>query len=1037
MRIIIRDFLLIAALAGGTLAASASEWPTFRGDNRRSGLSTEKLAVPLRRAWVHQPLHAPRPAWPGPAPMNVTVRHGPLTPTLNFDHAFHVVSDARSVYFGSSADDAVYCLSAETGRVSWRFHTEGPVRLPPVLSDGKVYAGSDDGWLYCLDAASGKLKWKYRGGPADKRLPGNGRMISLFPVRSGIVVADKQVYFTVGLFPSRGVFLCALDASSGKEVYKQPLKFAAQGTMLATADRLIVPSGRTSYHSCDRKTGKPTARHGASNSWRKNLVGGSFAVLAGEYLGTGPSESGEIHVFKGQSTKPMLRAEARRMIVRDGTVFLLTARELKAFPAKAFFVARKKKNKGPGPTWSVSLDTAGVMVDAGGTIFTGGNEEVAAFNAANGKRTWVAKVASPVRSLAISNGRLFASLRNGHVTCFAKTGSGAAVSEKKVARSYPPNPAITKLAEAALGSTPVRKGYCLVLGDGSGQLAYEIASRSEFRVICRQSDPARIAKAREVLSKAGLYGSRIACHLGETNPLPYPRYFANLIVAAAGTRLPPAKQILRILRPLGGVVCIAGANSNWGRELPGWRLKGGLGFAQRGPLRGAGQWSHFYADPANTACSNDSIKPVPMDIQWFGRPGPARMTDRHKKGPAPLSAGGLLFTPGFNYITASDAYNGTLLWEKPVPKSARVGAFRDSSNIAAVDNCLLIAAGDACLVLDARSGKQRRRLRVPGSGSAWGYLASASGLVLGSEVRPGASIRVMNRATHTIVWRNLQPVICSTSLFANDLATGGPRWKYAARTGMIVNPTIAVGDGRVYFIESKNRQTLQSKTGRITVPDLVGKGAALVALELASGKVLLTKDVDLRSVKHILYLSYARGSLLVTGSRIATVPASETKGRRKPKQLKRYRYDLFGFDAKSGKRIWAGTHTPDYDDAISGAHGEQVQHPAIVGDVVYGPGFACHLATGKPYAGWKWRKSGKCATISTSRHCAFSRYGSGLRPSMFDLASGKATQLTTATRPGCWINIIPAGGLLLIPEASSGCTCPYPIQTSLGLCPAE
>ena len=30
-------------------------------------------------------------------------------------------------------------------------------------------------------------------------------------------------------------------------------------------------------------------------------------------------------------------------------------------------------------------------------------------------------------------------------------------------------------------------------------------------------------------------------------------------------------------------------------------------------------------------------------------------------------------------------------------------------------------------------------------------------------------------------------------------------------------------------------------------------------------------------------------------------------------------------------------------------------------------------------------------------------------------------------RPGCWINFIPAGGLLLVPEASSGCACPFPI----------
>ena len=53
------------------------------------------------------------------------------------------------------------------------------------------------------------------------------------------------------------------------------------------------------------------------------------------------------------------------------------------------------------------------------------------------------------------------------------------------------------------------------------------------------------------------------------------------------------------------------------------------------------------------------------------------------------------------------------------------------------------------------------------------------------------------------------------------------------------------------------------------------------------------------------------------------------------------------------------------------------------------------------------------------------------------LASGESTALTSVTRPGCWINILPAGGLVLIPEASSGCTCYYSIQTSLALSPRD
>jgi hypothetical protein len=44
----------------------------------------------------------------------------------------------------------------------------------------------------------------------------------------------------------------------------------------------------------------------------------------------------------------------------------------------------------------------------------------------------------------------------------------------------------------------------------------------------------------------------------------------------------------------------------------------------------------------------------------------------------------------------------------------------------------------------------------------------------------------------------------------------------------------------------------------------------------------------------------------------------------------------------------------------------------------------------------------------------------------YDLASDFGTMHFGAQRPGCWINFIPAAGLLLVPEASAGCMCPFP-----------
>ena len=64
----------------------------------------------------------------------------------------------------------------------------------------------------------------------------------------------------------------------------------------------------------------------------------------------------------------------------------------------------------------------------------------------------------------------------------------------------------------------------------------------------------------------------------------------------------------------------------------------------------------------------------------------------------------------------------------------------------------------------------------------------------------------------------------------------------------------------------------------------------------------------------------------------------------------------------------------------------------------------------------------------------FSRGG---QPVATDLRTGVIKGLTEVTRSGCWINIIPAGGLVLIPEASSQCGCAYAVQTSLALAPAR
>jgi hypothetical protein len=55
----------------------------------------------------------------------------------------------------------------------------------------------------------------------------------------------------------------------------------------------------------------------------------------------------------------------------------------------------------------------------------------------------------------------------------------------------------------------------------------------------------------------------------------------------------------------------------------------------------------------------------------------------------------------------------------------------------------------------------------------------------------------------------------------------------------------------------------------------------------------------------------------------------------------------------------------------------------------------------------------------------------------FDLTGIRRTENYGDIRPGCWINAIPAGGLILMAEAASGCTCSCLNQATCALHPVE
>ena len=548
-------------------------------------------------------------------------------------------------------------------------------------------------------------------------------------------------------------------------------------------------------------------------------------------------------------------------------------------------------------------------------------------------------------------------------------------------------------AEEILAAAGVRRGWCLVIGAEDGRLAYELARRCELKIVVVEENEELVRRCRRTLALTGLYGPRISVHRRTDGPLPYPDLFANLIVCDAGS--PDRGGLARLLRPNGGLAAVGSPEEGWS-------------FERRGALAGAGEWSHQYGDAANTASSGDEHVFGKMAVQWFGRPGPRPMLDRGARSPAPLSVNGRMYVQGDRRMFGMDSYNGTILWTLEIPGLRRTNVPRDCSNTVADDDHLYIALDDHCWQVDGQSGEIVRTIPLPvreitelaASELSWGYLARAEDLLLGSVTRDGAHYRGAEGEWYDGAGAEAQPVVGS-ELFALRTPDMSPAWTY--RGGLIVHPTLTLLEGRVYFVEDRAPHSQTVASGRLV--GQTGTDQFLVALELETGRKVWEKQVDFRKLARTFYLSARADVLVVTGT---------SDG-----------YHALAFDANDASQLWQHHHPWEKDH-----HGGAMQHPVLVGDKVLLERKALDLRTGKVVREDVPSRRG-CGTMSASARATFFRDHSH---GMWNVETGARTDWE-GIRSGCWLSIIPAGGLMLAPESSSGCSCSNPLQTSVAFRP--
>ena len=571
------------AFASVAATASADDWPTWRYDAARSARTLQTLPESLHLLWVRQ--------FPKLKPAYQTKR-------LQFDAGYEPVVLDETMFVASSRNDSVTALDVETGRQKWRFYTDGPVRLAPVAWKDRVFFGSDDGHLYCLAAEDGRLLWKFRAVPSERKILGNRRLISVWPVRGGPVVRDGKVYFAAGVWPFEGVFLYSLDAETGRVVWlnddsgnlygQQPHAaeslggLTPQGYLVVSGNELIVPCGQAMPARFDLQSGKLL-------SFELPKAG----RLPGGWFASADVRRGEV----------VLDAAVNRDLHED------------------------KVYQGPGESDVRTTIHVGDRPLQFGDGFPG--------------------VEGQIHSMLAAADKLIVVTLDGEFYCFGprKPATVARYPLKfQPLRNESDDPSAS--GKQVIDAVDNRHGYALVLGIADAGLLETLVARTEFHLIAVDPDVATIDRLRRQFDAAGLYGDRVSFRVGKAGEIEFPPYMASLAVInqaqwlADGEAAEVGASGFDVLRPYGGTACVNLSDDDHARLVAASRVDGsftidrtaGMTVVRRGSLPGALNYTGGWSSP------DDRVK-APLGLLWFDD-----TLGHFKRSPQPMFVDGLMIS---------------------------------------------------------------------------------------------------------------------------------------------------------------------------------------------------------------------------------------------------------------------------------------------------------------------------------------------------------------------------------------------------------
>lgn len=1026
--------VLVCAISG---RVDAADWPMWRYDANRSGATPHALPAGLYLEWLRdiQPL---KPAWPDQDKMQ-------------FDIAREPIVVGQTLYINSSRHDCVRALDTRTGLEKWRYFADGPVRFAPIAWEDRIYFSSDDGYLYCLHGHDGKLLWKYRGGPSDRKIIGNDRLVSTWPARGAPVVADGKVYFAAGIWPFMGIFLHALDARTGQEIWTndgdgalymtQPHhtdafgSIAPQGPLVVSGDKLLVPGGRSVPACFERQTGKLLHYQLAENE-RKG--GGSEVAASSDRFFNG----GAVFDIAGGHH---LAEYGKHIVLTADAAFAIDNDRCRVFDLKAT-VTRWAL---PELT-ALKIDSANTIMKAGSRVYVGGIDQIAVFewNAEKKELTpgQILAVKGNFVRLIAADDRLIATTKGGRIFCFAGQKTKTTVHVRERDPVPEPTPAMQATVDQIFAAAKSHAGYVVVWGAGDGHLVEALTKHSAWHLLVVEPDLKKVQHFRERWSKSDLYGTRIALVPGDWRSVMLPPYLAATMVCedldslgidadaatANAARAEWLAKAYQSLRPFGGRMHFTVtertrklAAAFEALHLPGAKVvetQEHLMLLRSGPLPGSGNWTHEHADAANTRVSKDTLVKAPLGVLWFGGPSHEGILPRHGHGPQPQVIEGRMILEGVDLIRAIDIYCGRLLWETKLPGvgafynnlAHQPGANASGSNFVSTRDGIYVAVDKVCVRLNPANGQKMDEFALPmladmKESPRWGCINVAGDYLIGGA-DPLLPPEGKNESKLSTLLKSLKrsgdEMSSSRHLVVMNRHTGKVLWTATAQHGFRHNAT-CVGGGRLYTIDRLSSAQLErlKQTGKAPVPP------RLVAFDLQTGKALWSTNRDIFGT----WLSYSeQHDTVIEAGRVARdTLVDEPTGMR-------------AYLAKDGKELW---------------HQKSYLGPAMIhGDTILQGQGGCAVLTGElkmrhdPISGaltpWRWTRGYGCNTPAASEHLLTFRSGAA---GYFDYCNDGGTGNFGGFRSSCTNNLVVAGGVLTAPEYTRTCTCAYQNQSSIAL----